>query len=117
MVLEADVQDRDAARHLLIQTCGMFPRLVKLWADGGYRGQLIDWLRKFCGIDVEIVLRSDHAKGFVALPRRWVVERTFSWMSNSRRLSKDYEYHLSSSEAMIYASMIRLMLRRLSCTT
>lgn len=114
MVLEADVQDRDAAKHLLIQNIARFPRLKKLWADGGYRGQFVAWAQTFCGLAVDIVLRPDTARGFVPLPRRWVVERTFSWLCNNRRLSKDYEFHLSSSEAMVYVSSIRLMLRRIS---
>ncbi len=117
MTLEADIQDRDAAKHLLLQTLGMFPRLRKIWADGGYRGQLVDWVRRFCRIDLDIVLRPEETKAFAVLPRRWVVERTFAWFNHNRRLSKDYEYHLNSSEAMTYLSMIRVMLRRLACST
>ncbi len=117
MVLEADIQDRDGAKHILLQTLGMFPRLRKIWADGGYRGQLVHWVRRFCRIDLDIVLRPEETKAFVVVPRRWVVERTFAWLSNNRRLSKDYEYHLSSSEAMTYLSMIRLMIRRLAYST
>jgi len=114
LVLEADVQDRDAAKHLLMQNIARFPRLKRLWADGGYRGQFVTWARQVCGVTVDIVLRPD--TGFVPLARRWVVERTFSWLGNSRRLSKDYEYFLSSSEAMLYVSSIRLMLRRLAAS-
>ncbi len=117
MVLEANVQDRDAAKHLLIQNIARFSRLKKIWADGGYRGTFVAWAKQFCGVAIDIVLRPNTAHGFVPLPRRWVVERTFSWLGNNRRLSKDYEYHLSSSEAMVYASSIRLMLRRLACPT
>ncbi len=117
MVLEADIQDRDAARHLLIQNIACFPRLRKIWADGGYRGLLVDWVKRFCRVNLDIILRPEATKAFVPLPRRWVVERTFAWFNHNRRLSKDYEYHLSSSEAMTYLSMIRLMLRRLACST
>jgi putative transposase len=92
-------------------------RLRLIWADGGYAGQLIAWvraLRKRNPVHVEIVKRSDDVKGFKVLPRRWVVERTFGWLGRQRRLSKDYEYLTDTSETMIYVSMIGLMLRRLA---
>jgi putative transposase len=114
MVTEANIQDRDAAKWLLLAIVGLFPRLCKIWADGGYRGQLIEWVKQVCGFDLEIVERDPATKGFQLLPRRWVVERTFSWIGNNRRLSKDYEYHLQSSEAIVYLAMIRLMVRRLA---
>jgi putative transposase len=88
-----------------------------IWADGGYAGQLIAWvraLRKRNAVRLEIVKRSDDVKGFKVLPRRWVVERTFGWLGRQRRLSKDYEYLTDTSETMIYVSMIGLMLRRLA---
>ncbi len=114
MVTEADMQDRDAAKRLLVMILGLFPRLRKLWADGAYRGTLLEWVKQFCRLELEIVERDPDAVGFQVLPRRWVVERTFAWLAHSRRLSKDYEYHPSSSEAMIYVAMIRLMTRRLA---
>jgi putative transposase len=92
-------------------------RLRLIWADGGYAGQLIAWvraLRKRNPVRLEIVKRSDDIKGFKVLPRRWVVERTFGWLGRQRRLSKDYEYLTDTSETMIYVSMIGLMLRRLA---
>jgi putative transposase len=92
-------------------------RLRLIWADGGYAGQLIAWvraLRKRNPVHVEIVKRSDDVKGFKVLPRRWVVERTFGWLGRQRRLIKDYEYLTDTSETMIYVSMIGLMLRRLA---
>jgi putative transposase len=92
-------------------------RLRLIWADGGYAGQLIAWvraLRKRNPVHVEIVKRSDDVKGFKVLPRRWVVERTFGWLGRQRRLSKYYEYLTDTSETMIYVSMIGLMLRRLA---
>ena len=83
--LTANIQDRDGARTLLTKVKGQFPRLQKIWADGGYSGTLIDWLQVLCGWILEIVKRSDTAKGFELLPHRWIVERTFSWLNRSRR--------------------------------
>ena len=114
LVTEADMQDRDAAKRLLVMILGLFPRLRKLWADGAYRGALLEWVKQFCHLDLEIVERDPSAVGFQLLPRRWVVERTLAWLSHCRRLSKDYEYLPSSSEAMIYLAMVRLMTRRLA---
>lgn len=92
----------------------IFHKLKLIWADGGYRGKLINWVKRNTKIVLEIVKRSDDLKGFVVLPRRWVVERTFSWLANYRRLDKDYEELLKTSENMIYLAMTRLMLRRLA---
>jgi len=88
--------------------------MQRVWADGGYAGQLIAWVFAFCQWVLEIVKRTDDVKGFKLLPKRWVVERTFSWLSNYRRLSKHYEYWNETGEAMIYLAMIRIMLRRLT---
>jgi len=90
-----------------------FPRLKVLWADGGYSGSLIDWVKATCGWLLEIVSKPKDQKGFQVLPRRWVVERTFAWIGKYRRLSKDYEATTASSEATIYGAMIHLMVRRL----
>jgi putative transposase len=91
-----------------------FPRLVKIFADGGYRGQLVENVKKFCGWDMEITLRSDKAVGFEVLPLRWVVERSFSWLENFRRLAKDYEYTTQMSETMIYIAFSTIMLHRIN---
>ena len=99
---------------MLEKTRGKFPRLTLVWADGGYAGKLIEWVRDACGWILEIVKRSDNVQGFVVLPRRWVVERTFGWLGRCRRLSKDYEEQVESSEAMIRLAMIQLMLKRLA---
>lgn len=77
---------------------------------------MLEWVSDHCWFLVQPVLRSDDQKGFVILPRRWVVERTFAWLTQCRRLSKDYEVLPESSEAMIYLAMIRLMIRRLAAT-
>ena len=114
LVTEGDRQDRDGAKLLLVMILGLFPRLKKLWADGGYRGALVVWVQQHCRLELEIVERDPTRKGFVLLPRRWVVARTFAWLSHCRRLSKDYEYYPQTSEALVYVAMIRLMARRLA---
>ena len=113
VVHSAAIQDRDGAKLVLLRLAGMFPRLKLIWADGGYAGALIAWTEALGGWLLQIVKRSDDAKGFVLLPRRWVVERTFGWLSNYRRLSKDYEFKTSSSEAWVKLAMIHVMARRL----
>lgn len=110
----AQIQDRDGAKLVLERIRDCFPRLQLIWADGGYAGQLIEWVKQTCDWVLEIVKRCADQKGFVVLPRRWVVERTFAWLGKYRRLSKDYEYLTQTSEAMIYAAMIHIMVRRLS---
>jgi putative transposase len=92
------------------------PRLVLVWADAAYGGQLLEDLRHLMGWDVVVVKRSDTQprSAFAVQPHRWIVERTFSWLGGWRRLSKDYEYQVESSEALIYAAMSHLMLRRLA---
>jgi putative transposase len=113
VVHAANIQDRDGAKLVLALLKGRFSRLRLIWADGGYAGQLIDWTRKLGRWVLEIVKRSDDIKGFVILPKRWIVERTFSWFGRYRRLSKDYETLTDSSEAVIHLAMIQLMVRRL----
>jgi putative transposase len=114
LVTAAAVQDRDGARLLLSQLDGACKKLRRIWVDGGYRGQLLDWVADYCRFQLQVVLRSDDHKGFVVLPKRWVVERTLAWLNHHRRLNKDYERLASTSETFIYIAMIRLMLRRLA---
>lgn len=117
VVHSAGNQDRDGAKKVLARLSHSFTRLRKIWADGIYTGGLAQWvrnLRKRNRIDFEMVKRTDDMKGFVVLPRRWVVERTFPWLSFNRRMSKDYEYLPATSETFIYISMIKLMLGRLA---
>jgi len=114
VVTAASVQDRDGAKLLFQRLGGACKKLRLIWVDGGYRGQLLDWVIEHCRFRLQVVLRTDDHKGFVLLPRRWVVERTFAWLNHHRRLSKDYEVLTSSSETMIYIAMIRIMLRRLA---
>ena len=112
VVHAANIQDRDGAKLVLEQVKGTFSRLKLIWADAGYSGQLVDWVKLFCDWTLEIVKHSDDVKGFQVLPRRWVVERTFGWLGRYRRLSKDYEGLTESSQAFIYAAMINIMIRR-----
>ena len=117
MITSAAVQDRDAAKTLVGTLVGLFGRLQIIWADGGYLGALVQWvkqLRPFGKLRLEIVRRCDQAKGFKVLPKRWIVERTFAWFFKSRRLCRDYEVRLDHSEAMLRICMIRLMVRRLA---
>ena len=119
VVTGADVQDRDGARTLFHLLRHRLTRLRLIWADSAYTGALATWRfgLRCHRIRLEIIKRSDQAKGFVLLPKRWVVERTFGWFGKYRRLSKDYEYLTASSEAMIYVAMIHLMVRRIEART
>lgn len=114
VVHSAGIQDRDGAKLVCTAALGKFPRLAKIWADGGYAGKLVEWVQTTCNWVLEIVKRNELAKGFVLLPRRWVVERTFGWLGRYRILSKDYEALPQSSEAMVYWASTHLMLRRLA---
>lgn len=94
---------------------GRFPRLARLFADGGYSGQpLTAWLRDFGGWVLEIVRGSPDQEGFAVQPKRWIVERTLGWLNRYRRLSKDYEEHPETSEVMILIAMTHLMVKRLT---
>lgn len=114
VVHAASIQDRDGAKLVFRKLKGKFPRLKLIWADGGYCGSLVDWVFDFGKWILEIVSRPKDQKGFVVLPRRWVVERTFAWLGRYRRLSKDYERLCDTSECLIEIAMINLMLKRLS---
>lgn len=113
-ITTADVQDRDAVQAVLPIAAQQHTELKKVWADGAYVGPQVQAIAKESGIEIEVVKRTDKAKGFIPLPKRWIVERTFGWLSRERRLSKDYERKESSSEAYIHLGMIRLMIRRLA---
>ena len=129
-ILDSNISDRDGAK-LLLEGCGScFPRISHLWADSGYNGQLGTWITQNVGWRLEIVKHwwtgvkgtwapieappLELPSGFHVLPRRWVVERTFSWLGNNRRSSKDYERSADASETFILVSMIRLMAKRLA---
>jgi putative transposase len=110
-VLPADVQDRDGAKTLLGRLPEL-PRLAVIWADGAYAA-LVDWVGQRFGWVLTTILRPLGAKGYVHLPKRWIVERTFGWLGRYRRLSKDYERNPASSEAWIYLAMTHRMARQL----
>ncbi|MEO0841839.1 MAG: IS5 family transposase [Cyanobacteria bacterium J06643_5] len=114
VVHAASIQDRDGAKLVFEKIYNLFPKLHLIWADAGYAGLLVDWVRNFIGLGLKIIRRCDNIEGFKVLPRRWVVERTFAWLGRYRRLSKDYEYLPQTSETMIYAAMTHLMLGRLA---
>jgi len=114
IVTTANVQDRDAAQRLLAGLFKSFGKVKRVWADGGYAGQLVAWVRRQFRRSLEIVKRAPTTKGFRVLPKRWIVERTFGWLGRSRRLSKDYERKTDTAEAVVYMSMTHLMIRRLA---
>jgi putative transposase len=122
VVTAGNVPDRDGAKmllHALFQRIkkskySRWCRLKLIWADGGYRGELLTWIKSTLGWTLEIVEKLGDQVGFQVLPKRWIIERTFAWLNRQRRLSKDYERLPATSEAFVYVVMIRLMLKRLA---
>ncbi len=113
VVHTADIQDRDGAPDVLKSIRYRFPYLRHIFADGGYAGdKLRKALTKIGKWTLEIIKRSDHAKGFKLLPRRWVVERTFAWLGRNRRLAKDFERTIESATAWLYLASVQLIARR-----
>ena len=115
IVHAADIQDRDGGVLLMATLFGLYPFLLSLYADGGYQGAgfqgaLRTILKR---VNVEIVKRSDQARRFVVLPKRWLVERTFAWLGRCRRLAKDWECLNRKVLAFLKLASIRLMLRKL----
>ena len=120
-ICAAGVSEKAGAMQLLryikqIKCLGnLCERIELVWVDGGYRGaDLLSYVRKLWGWTWQVVLRTDQQKGFKVLPRRWVVERTFAWILNARRLSMDYEKTRKNSQSMVYLAMVPLMIRRLN---
>ena len=113
LVHAADIQDRDGGAMLMATLFGLYPFLLKLYADGGYQGPLFRAaMRKAMRqVRVEIVKRSDSAKGFVVLPKRWVVERTLAWLNRNRRLAKDFGQTIASATAWLFIASIQLFTR------
>jgi putative transposase len=142
VVHPANLQDRDGAKLVVAGMSTQFPRIQRLWADQGYVGPVATWIQETLGWQVSLVQHRPKPRGqwvphgdladwrtvwfeYVRLPptrtgfrgvlqRRWVVERTIAWIGRNRRMSKDYEYRLETSEAWVYLAMVRLMLRRLA---
>jgi len=111
-VHEANVHDSKGAPKV-INLSFKFPRLAKIIADGGYRGNLADWLLDKFGWELEVVLRPDECPSkFMVLPKRWIVERSFAWLENFRRLTIDYEYHADTAEAMVQLAFCKIMLNK-----
>ena len=109
----ANIHDSVGAVQPIKQLQYIFPRLKKIIADGGYRGKLVD-IVKDLGWELSVVLRKDESsKKFQAIPLRWIVERTFSWIENYRRMTTDYEYKAESAEAMLQITFCQIMLRKL----
>jgi putative transposase len=114
-VTPANTSDREGARRLLMGLKPLVPRLELIWADNAYRG---DALTTWCATEgawrLEIITRVPQAQGFVVRPWCWIVERTLGWLGRQRRLSKDYERKVQTSETLLQLAMIRLMVRRLA---
>jgi len=116
-VTAANVQDVHAGKQILIELkkrTARIARLRKIFADGGYRGELVNWVKNELHAEMEIVLKLGDQKGFQVLPKRWVIERTNAWVTRNRRMARDYERLAETSESFIYILMIRLGLRRLA---
>jgi putative transposase len=116
-VTSAGLQDVHAGKQALIELShkhALLTRLKKIIADGGYRGELVDWVSQELHVVLEIVLKLGDQKGFQVLPKRWVIERTNAWITRQRRLARDYERLTTCSEAFLYIAMLRLGIRRLA---
>lgn len=111
VVHSADIQDRDGAKLVMENLRYKYFSILKIFADGGYAGQLIDYVKETFNWGLEIVKRNESGK-FKVLPKRWIVERTIFWLNNYRRNSKDYEYLTETSESIKQLAMIRMMLNR-----
>src|SRR5258707_12467765 len=108
----ANVQDRDGGQLVLSDLKDRFARIERVWADGAYAGQLVEWAEKAAQFVLDIVRKPKGQIGFSVLPWRWIVERTFALLPNYRRLARDYQFRPRRSEAWLKITMIRPMLRR-----
>lgn len=113
-VHEANIHGCKGAPNVIEDMSYKFPRLVKILADGGYRGSLADWVLDRFGWELEVVLRPDECPSkFKVIPKRWIVERSFAWLENFRRLTIDYEYHTDTAEAVVQLAFCKIMLNKL----
>lgn len=117
MVTAANVTDRDAAKELLFRLALTHPEIDIVWADSAYAGKLVTWAKTYLDITTKTVKRPPDAKGFVVLPRRWVVERSWSWIMRARRHCRDHERLPEMSESLITWAAVTLMTRRLTRRT
>jgi transposase len=117
VVLAADVSDRDGAVLLLQMVASRYPRLVLIWGDSHYGGDLGAEIAAAFGIVVAVVSKAEGQTGFVPLPRRWVVERFFGWLTHCRRLARDYEREPAYSEAWVYLAETHRLLKHLAPDT
>lgn len=113
VVHAANKHDSKGADLVLEKLNEQFYTLIKVFADGGYRGELIEKVKLKFNFILEVIMRTDKEETFKVLPKRWIVERTFAWFESYRRLSKDFEYQSSTAEAMVQLAMIKLMLNRI----
>ena len=116
IVTAASIQDRDGAHRVLAELRAGFSTITLVWADGGYAGRLIAWAQSVLALTVQILKRTDDISGFVVIPRRWVVERTFGWIVKHRRCVRDYETRPDHHQAIVYIAMTATMSRRLTRT-
>lgn len=114
IVTAASAQDSETGQELMIDAKAKTQRLVKVYADQGYKQWLVDWIKKFQTFVLELVIKPTDQVGFVVHPKRWKVERFFAWLNNYRRLSKDYERTVESSTSMIHLVSIQMMTRNLA---
>ena len=111
----ADIQDRNGTPLVLTSVVSRFPWLRRLFVDGGYAGEkLRDAMRRFGKCTVEIVKRSDRAKGVQVIPRRWIDERTLAWLNGNRSLAKDFEQTIASATAWLFIASVQLLARRIA---
>ncbi|MFD5211598.1 IS5 family transposase [Streptomyces anulatus] len=113
-VVAANIQDRDGAKRSLLWTRLDHPGVQRIWADQGFAGRLVEWSSTILGRELEIVRKAPGQPGFQVQPKRWAIERTFSWLTAHRRLARDYETSPAHSETMIRWAMIGIMVRRLT---
>ncbi len=106
------MQDRDGAKSLLQCSRSLYPFVERVFADGGYAGKLVNWVKDKTNLVLEIVRRMPSAEGFVVIKRRWVVERTFAWIMKCRRLVRDYEQLPAVAETLILIAASATLLRR-----
>ncbi len=113
-VTSGRTSEAEGAKRLLTRVKDGLTRWEVVWGDGGYEHRLEDWVTEHCSFRVEVIKRPDGSQGYVALPKRWVVERTFAWLGRWRRLAKEYERLPESTEAVIYLASIRRLLTTLA---